>query len=122
MIVLRGGENIHPEHIEGEVKKSEIIDDVMIIGEGCKNLYACLTVSEEYEKMHEVELKTLLRSEIKKLTSHLSAFQKPRDILVVPRFNVEDGTYTGTLKIRRHKVVLRDGEKIENFLKELGEK
>ncbi len=122
MIVLKGGENVHPEHIENELKKSEHIDDVMIIGDGYKNLYACLTVPEHYDEMHELELKTLLKSEVKRLTSHLNSFQKPRDILILSRFSADDGTYTGTLKVRRHKVVKRDEEKINKFLKEVGEK
>jgi long-chain acyl-CoA synthetase len=122
MIVLKGGENVHPEHIENELKKSEHIDDVMIIGDGYKNLYACLTVPEHYDEMHELELKVLLKSEVKRLTSHLNPFQKPRDILIVSRFSADDGTYTGTLKVRRHKVLKRDEEKINKFLKEVGEK
>ena len=122
MIVLKSGENIHPEPIEDELKKSEIIDDVMIIGDGLKNLYACLTISEEYDKIHEVELNTLLKSEVKRLTSHLNSFQKPKDFLVISRFSVDDGTYTGTLKIRRHKIYKRDESKINEFLEEAGEK
>ena len=94
----------------------------MIIGDGYKNLYACLTVPEHYDEMHELELKVLLKSEVKRLTSHLNPFQKPRDIIIVSRFSADDGTYTGTLKVRRHKVMKRDEEKINKFLKEVGEK
>jgi len=122
MIVLKGGENIHPEFIENELKKSNLIDDVMVIGDGCKSLYACLTVPENYDEVHESELNTLLKSEVKRLTSHLVSHQKPRDILLVPRFTIEDETYTGTMKIRRHMVNKRENEKINNFLEEVGEK
>lgn len=122
MIVLKGGENIHPEFIENELKKSDLIDDVMVIGDGCKNLYACLTVPENYDEVHESELNILLKSEVKRLTSHLVSHQKPRDILLVPRFTIEDETYTGTMKVRRHMVNKRENEKINNFLEEVGEK
>lgn len=122
MIVLKGGENIHPEFIEDELKKSDLIDDVMVIGDGCKNLYACLTVPEHYDAVHESELNILLKSEVKRLTSHLVTYQKPRDILLVPRFTIEDETYTGTMKIRRHMVNKREGEKIDKFLEGVGEK
>lgn len=122
MIVLKGGENIHPEFIENELKKSELIDDVMVIGDGCKSLYACLTVPENYDEVHESELNTLLKSEVKRLTSHLVSYQKPRDILLVSRFTIEDETYTGTMKVRRHMVNKRENEKINNFLEEVGEK
>ncbi|UUV18586.1 AMP-binding protein [Fusobacteria bacterium ZRK30] len=122
MIVLKGGENIHPEFIENELKKSDIIDDVMVIGDGCKNLYACLTVPENYDEVHESELNILLKSEVKRLTSHLVSHQKPRDILLIPRFTIEDETYTGTMKVRRHMVNKRENEKINNFLEEVGER
>ncbi|MCS5420554.1 MULTISPECIES: AMP-dependent synthetase/ligase [Psychrilyobacter] len=122
MIVLKGGENIHPEFIENELKKSDFIDDVMVIGDGCKNLYACLTVPENYDGVHEGELNILLKSEVKRLTSHLVPYQKPKDILLVSRFTVEDETYTGTMKVRRHMVNKREGKKIHRFLEEAGEK
>ena len=122
MIVLKGGENIHPEFIENELKKSDLIDDVMVIGDGCKNLYACLTVPQNYDEVHESELNILLKSEVKRLTSHLVSHQKPRDILLVPRFTIEDETYTGTMKVRRHMVNKRENEKINSFLEEVGEK
>jgi long-chain acyl-CoA synthetase len=121
MIVLKGGENIHPEFIENELKKSDLIDDVMVIGDGCKNLYACLTVPENYDEVHESELNILLKSEVKRLTSHLVSHQKPREILLVSRFTVEDETYTGTMKVRRHMVNKREGEKIDKFLETVGE-
>lgn len=122
MIVLKGGENIHPEFIENELKKSDLIDDVMVIGDGCKSLYACLTVPENYDEVHESELNILLKSEVKRLTSHLVSYQKPRDILLLSRFTIEDETYTGTMKVRRHMVNKRENEKINNFLEEVGEK
>ncbi|OQY42880.1 MAG: hypothetical protein B6227_00800 [Fusobacteriia bacterium 4572_74] len=122
MIVLKGGENIHPEFIENELKKSDFINDVMVIGDGCKNLYACLTVPENYDETHESELNILLKSEVKRLTNHLASYQKPRDILLVPRFTIEDETYTGTMKVRRHIVNKRENENIKNFLEEVGEK
>jgi long-chain acyl-CoA synthetase len=121
MIVLKGGENIHPEFIENELKKSDYIDDVMVIGEGCKNLYACLTVPENYDVIHEDELNILLKSEVKRLTDHLVSYEKPKDILLIPRFTIEDETYTGTMKMRRHMVNRRENEKIKKFLKKMGE-
>jgi len=121
MIVLKGGENIHPEFIENELKKSDYIDDVMVIGEGCKNLYACLTVPENYDEIHEDELNILLKSEVKRLTNHLVSYKKPKDILLIPRLTIEDQTYTGTMKMRRHMVNKREDEKIKKFLKKMGE-
>ncbi len=122
MIVLKGGENIHPEYIEGELKKSDIIDDVMVFGDGCKNVYACLTIPEDYKGMDEKELKLLLKEELKKLSSGMVSYQKPKDFVIVTSFSTEDGTYTGTLKIRRHMIYKRDKEIIEDFLMKAGER
>jgi long-chain acyl-CoA synthetase len=64
----------------------------------------------------------LLKSEVKRLTNHLVPYQKPKDILLVSRFTVEDETYTGTMKVRRHMVNEREGKKIDEFLEKVGEK
>jgi len=117
MLVLKGGENVHPEYIENELKKSELIDDVMIVGDGFKNVYACLTVPEEHSNTDKEELNTLLKSEVKRITANMASFQKPKDILILPNFTIADRTYTGTLKIRRHVVHKRDHEIIQEFYK-----
>ena len=117
MLVLKGGENIHPEYIENELKKSDLIDDVMIVGDGFKSIYACLTVPEEHENMDVEELKNILKSEVKRITVNMAKFQKPKSILILPKFTVEDGTYTGTLKVRRHVVHKRDHAVIQEFYK-----
>ena len=46
LLVLRGGEKVHPEHVEDIVKQCELIGEVMLIGEKCKNVYAIINVEE----------------------------------------------------------------------------
>lgn len=117
MIVLAGGEKVHPEHIEDLLKKSEHIDDVMIIGEKCKNLYACVTVPEESFTLCNDSLRDSLWSEIKTHTRHLAPYQKPKDFIVLPNFTPENGTYTGTMKIRRHVIKEIHKNEIRSLLK-----
>ena len=121
MIVLAGGEKVHPEHIEDILKKSHYIDDVMVMGEKCKNLYACITLPEEYLDHCHTTLKKDIWKEIKKHTLHLAPYQKPRDFIILPNFTPENGTYTGTMKIRRHTIKEVHREEIRLLLKSVGE-
>ena len=111
MIVLAGGEKVHPEHIEDTLKKSEHIEDVMILGEKCKNVYACVTVPQDFSIECSATLKDNIWKEIKEHTAHLAPYQKPKDFIILPNFSQENGTYTGTMKIRRH--VIRELHKEE---------
>lgn len=122
MIVLIGGEKLHPEHVEDAVRTSPAISEVMVIGEKCKNVYACVNVHDDVrQKTPAGELKKLVKAEVQKATAHLAAFQKPKDVLILPDFNLEDGTLTATLKVRRFKVMELFKNEIEQFLKENGE-
>ncbi len=121
MIVLAGGEKVHPEHIEDILKKSHYIDDVMVMGEKCKNLYACITIPEEYTDHCSAALKEDIRREIKEHTCHLAPYQKPKDFIILPSFTPENGTYTGTMKIRRHTIKEIHREEIRSLLKSVGE-
>ncbi len=118
MIVLIGGEKLHPEHVEDAVKNSPQISEAMVIGEKCKNVYACVNVqSENVKDIPKDQLKKRIKEEVLKATAHLAAFQKPKDVLILPDFNMEDGTLTATFKVRRYKVMEIYKQEIEDFLR-----
>ncbi len=122
MIVLFGGEKLHPEHVEDALKNSEYISEVMVIGEGMKNVYACVNVPEEKREAHtEEELHLILKKELQIHCAHLAVYQRPKSAICLPDFNVEDGTLTATMKVRRYKVRERDAERINGFLNSCGE-
>ena len=122
MIVLIGGEKLHPEHVEDAVKNSPLITEAMVIGEKCKNVYVLANVSKDLAKgLSEDELHKKLKEEIQRTTTHLAPYQKPKDVLVLPDFTMEDSTLTATMKIRRYKIQELYGAKIEEFLKANGE-
>ncbi|NLZ63811.1 MAG: AMP-binding protein [Lentisphaerae bacterium] len=122
MIVLIGGEKLHPEHVEDAVKTSPMISEAMVIGEKCKNVYVCANVPEEVRNSHTPEaLHDLVKAEVLKTTAHMAAFQKPKDVLILPDFNMEDGTLTATYKIRRHRIHELYKAQIEDFLVRSGE-
>ncbi len=122
MIVLIGGEKLHPEHIEDAVKNSPYIAEAMVIGEKCKSVYVLVNVAEDKCKgMSQEEITAKIKEEVHEYTQHLAAYQKPRDVLILPTFNQEDGTMTATLKIRRFKIRELYKEQIESFLIANGE-
>ena len=122
MIVLIGGEKLHPEHVEDAVKNSPLITEAMVIGEKCKNVYVLANVSKDLAKgLSDDELHKKLKEEIQRTTTHLAPYQKPKDVLVLPDFTMEDSTLTATMKIRRYKIQELYGAKIEEFLKANGE-
>ncbi|MCK5803594.1 MAG: AMP-binding protein [Lentisphaeria bacterium] len=122
MIVLYGGEKLHPEHVEDVVKTAEAVTECMVIGEKCKNVYALANVDAKGMKnIPSEERQDTIRKRILEKTPHLASYQKPKDVLILPEFTVEDGTLTVTLKVRRHKVWEKYGEEIRAFLMANGE-
>lgn len=119
MLVLAGGENVHPEFVENILKDSHLINDILIFGDKCKNLFAIITLEDGLEDTHELRAK--LKEDIKKLTKDLSLFQKPKDFIIVPQFSPETGTYTATQKIRRHQILNLYKKEITHLLLTHGE-
>lgn len=100
LLVLKGGEKVHPEHVENLIKKCPLIKEVMLIGEKCKNVYAVVNVEEN--ELDDVE--AVLKQQISEAVSDLAPFQRPGKFIILPDFNPEDGTMTPTLKIRRKNI------------------
>ena len=122
MLVLAGGEKLHPEHVEDAVKSCDLISEAMVIGEKCKNVYACVSLDPDAAaKIPKEQLLPTVRRKILAATNHLAAFQRPKDVLILPDFSVEDGTVTVTLKIRRFRIWEKYGDRISTFLRENGE-
>lgn len=122
MIVLIGGEKLHPEYVEDAVKSSALISEAMVIGEKCKNVYVCVNVPKETAEGRSPEaLQRLVREEVARCTEHLASFQRPKGVLILPDFCIEDGTLTATFKVRRHNITQRYRTQIEAFLSENNE-
>ena len=122
MICLVGGEKLHPEHVEDAVKGSDLVSEAMVIGESCKNVYVCVNVDPDVaDDLSGSDLLGRVRNEVAERTRHLAAYQRPKNVLLLPEFSAEDGTLTVTMKVRRHKVWEVFGGEIRQFLKENGE-
>ena len=117
LLVLKGGEKVHPEHVENLIKKCPLVKEVMLIGEKCKNVYAVVNVEEN--ELEDVE--SALKAQIAEATADLAPFQKPGKFLILPDFSPEDGTMTPTLKIRRKNIWEVYYDQLSSFLEENNE-
>lgn len=118
MIALLGGEKVHPEYVEAAIQTSPWFREVMVFGDGCKNLYAAVTYEQDQAG---VLSQADAKKEVVARTTHLAPFQRPRDTIVLKPFSTTDGTLTPTLKVRRRAVWERDGEVLRRFLLRNGE-
>ncbi len=123
LIVLIGGEKFHPEFVEDAIRaEAPLVSEVMVVGERCKNIYALVNVSEENRKgKTPEELHDLVKKQVQEATSKLTVLERPKDVLVLPDFNLADGTLTATMKIRRFKINELYQEQIRKFLESNGE-
>ncbi|WDE97061.1 AMP-binding protein [Lentisphaera profundi] len=111
LIVLRGGEKVHPEHIEDLIRELDEVNEVMMIGDNCKNIYALINKVDE-----DLDDK-MIAKKMAAICSDLANFQKPKGLLSLTPFSPEDGTLTPTLKIRRKNIWQRSEIQINAFLK-----
>lgn len=122
MIVLRGGEKLHPEHIEDAIKAADFVTEAMVYGEKCKNVYAFVNVDHEKTKdLSEQELYKQVKSQVLAKVKHLAPYQMPKDVLILPDFTEANGCITPTLKIRRYKIKDIYHDEIAAFLTKAGE-
>ncbi len=122
MLVLAGGEKLHPEHVEEAIRTDRLFRDVMVIGDTCQNVYACVSLDDTAAAaIPEAERAAAAKKRVQAATAHLAPFQRPKDVLLLPPLRLEDGTVTATLKIRRFRVWELHGPLIRDFLARNGE-
>lgn len=109
MIVLSGGKKVFPEEVESVLEKSEFVSEVCVLGvsrtfgskDGTEEIAAVIVPKEYlYEKYSEEELDKMIKADIKKLSTRLTAYKRPVNIVVtkqpLPR--------TATRKVKRKEV------------------
>ncbi len=129
-IVLAGGENVEPEHVEAALKTSPFIDQAIVLGQDKKNLgailiphFECLEEAiprSEWGEQNGVLTGEAVRKFFRKQLDALIAVDKgfrPLEriatfrVLMEP-MTIENGLLTQTLKVKRHKVNEQHGELI----------
>ncbi|MFA5205112.1 MAG: AMP-binding protein [Lentisphaeria bacterium] len=123
LIVLAGGEKLHPEPVEEAISSDQLFRDVMVIGDHCQSVYACASLDDaELAAIPAAQRPAVIRRRLREATAHLAPFQRPKDVLVIPPLKLEDGTVTATLKVRRFGVWKQHGDAIRAFLAKNGER
>jgi long-chain acyl-CoA synthetase len=124
-IVLSNGENIEPQSIEDACLFSPYIDQIILVGQDAKSLGALIVPNQEAlvnwgklqgelwqeGNLQDPRLEPLFRSELTKLVQNRPGYRSDDRIgvfrfLETP-FSIEDGTLTQSLKLKRHVVMER---------------
>ncbi len=122
ILVTAGGKNIAPQPIENLLKTSTYINEAVLIADRRKfpsvlivpnfdtlrseAMRRSLGANSPGELVEAPDLVALVRSEVKRLSATLAAYERPKKVqLLASDFTIESGELTPTLKVKR-KVIL----------------
>ena len=118
MIVNSGGENIAPVPIENLLLSYDEIEQVMIYGHNRPFLIAIIIPNEMLLSDNDHFLKENLQTILNNVNKNLSQTKKIRKFISSNEvFSTDNGQLTPTLKIRRHVIVNRYKDEINNLYK-----
>ena len=118
MIVNSGGENIAPVPIENLLLSYDEIEQVMIYGHNRPFLIAIIIPNETLLSDNDNFLKEILQIILNNVNKNLSQTKKIRKFIFSNEvFSTDNGQLTPTLKIRRHVIVNRYKDEINNLYK-----
>jgi long-chain acyl-CoA synthetase len=129
IIITAGGKNIAPKNIEAALKRHDLINEAVVIGDRRKYLSALVTLDEdaapEWAEKHGVDVSTLheneeLNAEIQKhvdeINKEFARVETVKKFKVLERnFTVDDGELTPTLKIKRRIIDDHFADEIESM-------
>ena len=124
IIITAGGKNIAPKDIEAGIKDNQLVSEAVLIGDRRKYLTALVTLdpaaaatfADEHGISGPLHLSAEIRREIQTtidtVNMRLARVETVKKFAILPReLSIEDGELTGTLKVKRNKVVEHfDGE------------
>ncbi|KAG1363458.1 putative acyl-activating enzyme 16, chloroplastic [Cocos nucifera] len=129
-IVLSTGENVEPTELEAAALRSNLIQQIVVIGQDQRRLGALivpnkdellakakkLSLIDETSELSKEKMMSLLYNEVKTWTVGCSFQIGPILILDEP-FTIDNGLMTATMKVRRDKVAAKYHEQITNLYK-----
>jgi long-chain acyl-CoA synthetase len=131
LIKTSGGKYVAPQPIESAIKRSQYINQVVVIGDGRKFPAALIVpqmdalrayarrqgiVAEESELINHPEIIALIEKEVEMRTTDLSQYEKLKAVLLLPReLTIESGELTPTLKVKRRVVVEKNKGQIDRL-------
>jgi long-chain acyl-CoA synthetase len=132
LLVTAGGKNVAPQPIEGTLKSSVYIAELVMVGDGKPFLSAL--VAPDFEQLGrwcegegisadspeamaaDERVQAHLMSEIGRLSEGLASFEQVKKIAVVTgAFSIESGELTPTMKVKRRVVSERYANLIESL-------
>jgi long-chain acyl-CoA synthetase len=129
IIVNSGGDNISPQRVEGFLTLEPEINQAMVIGDKRPYLVALLvpdeTAAVEWAKAHDKPtdvavlsrdpaFKEFLATAVTRVNANLSVIERVRHFIIADEpFTTANGEMTPTLKVRRHVLKARYGERME---------
>ena len=130
LLVTAGGKNVAPQVVEGKLKSSAAIAELVLVGDG--RPYLAALVAPDFDHLRSwcgtrgIDATTpdaiaaneavvgYVQAEVDRLAADFAPFERPRRIAVVPAvFSIEGGELTPTLKVRRRVVTNRYADRIE---------
>jgi long-chain acyl-CoA synthetase len=131
LLKTSGGKYVAPQPIENAIKRSQYVNQVVVIGDGRKFPAALIVpqmdalrayarrhgiLTEESELTGRAEIISLIEKEVETHTTDLSQYEKIKAVLLLPReLTVEAGELTPTLKVKRRVVVDKHKEQIDRL-------
>lgn len=109
MIVLSGGKKVFPEEVEAVLEKSPLFSEVCVFGltrksgskDGTEEIACTIVPNQELlDKYNDEELNKVVRAEVKQLSTHLTSYKRPVNVIV----SKEPLPRTATKKIKRKEV------------------
>jgi len=109
MIVLSGGKKVFPEEVEAVLEKSSLFAEVCVFGlsrtfgskDGTEEIAVVVVPNKEIiDKYSGDELEKVVRAEVKQLSTHLTPYKRPVNIIV----SKEPLPRTATNKVKRKEV------------------
>ena len=131
ILVLSNGKNVAPQPIENELKRSNYIDQVMLLGDNQKTVAALIVPNfdaiKSFAQDQEIEdgdlsllladqsVNRLIRDEIRQYSTDFADFEQVKQFKLVDReFSQETDEMTPTLKLKRNVI-------LENFADQINE-
>ncbi|XP_008794653.4 LOW QUALITY PROTEIN: probable acyl-activating enzyme 16, chloroplastic [Phoenix dactylifera] len=129
-IVLSTGENVEPAELEAAAMRSNLIQQIVVIGQDQRRLGALivpnkdellavakkLSFIDETSELSKEKMMSLLYDEVKTWTAGCS-FQIGPILIVDEPFTIDNGLMTATMKVRRDKVAAKYSEQITDLYK-----
>ncbi|XP_024633454.1 probable acyl-activating enzyme 16, chloroplastic isoform X2 [Medicago truncatula] len=130
-IVLSSGENVEPGELEEAATRSNLIQQIVVIGQDKRRLGAIIVPNKEEvlkaakelsiidsnsSDVSQEKVTSLIYNELRTWTSGFP-FQIGPILLVNDPFTIDNGLMTPTMKVRRDRVVAQYRDQIENLYK-----